>query len=171
MSELSFAEAVARAERRFGIHARKRRADAGSARLHAAVEAQLNRVLAQQDPPIVLEAWAEVRAWCERRRLPPPSRATVYNALGRVKPPAFERSELPAEVRACLHNVGDGAIPGHRVVVEAFNQGDTRALSFASAMPWPCLYRAARSRALRPKSRALLRAVMSYRGIPRAEAA
>lgn len=77
--------------------------------------------------------------------------------------PSYPRSELPAAITRTLHNVGGDEIPGDQVVFAAFNYGDTRALGFASAMPWSCLYGAARLRGWRPKSLALLRAVMACR--------
>ena len=87
--------------------------------------------------------------------------------MDRVEPPRFALDGLPAAVRRCLHNVSSGPVPGQQVVFAAFNYGDTRALSFASGMPWSCLYRAARMPGFRAKSASLLRAVMAYRGVSR----
>jgi len=85
--------------------------------------------------------------------------------MDRVEAPSYDAADLPLAVQRCLHNVETGLVPGHQVAMAAFNYGDTRALSFAAGMPWPCLRRAARTPGLRPKSLALLRAIMVYRGI------
>ena len=115
--------------------------------------------------PSVADILASLRAYCRKERLRCPSRATIYNAMRRVVPPAYSLDELPEEVRRCLHNVDGARVPGHQVVFAAFNHGDVRALSFASGMPWACLYRAVSVPGSRPKSRALLQAVLEYRGI------
>lgn len=107
----------------------------------------------------------EIAALCGRLGIAVPSRSTLYNAIERATPPAFHRDELPEHVRRTLHNVAPGPIPGHQIVFAAFNYGDTRALSWAAGMPWLCLHHAYRTSGWRPKSRALLRAVMSIRGI------
>ncbi len=85
--------------------------------------------------------------------------------MDRAEPPLYALDELPEAVRRCLHNVGRGPIPGHQVAFAAFNYGEPRALSFAAGMPWSCLHRAARMSGFRPKSLALLRAVVAYRRI------
>lgn len=73
---------------------------------------------------------------------------------------------LPESVRRSLHNLGkDAIVPGNQVAFAAFNRGDTLALCWASGLPWPCLRHAARLPGFRPKSLALLFAVMRYRGI------
>jgi hypothetical protein len=153
------------AARRLGNSARRRRSDAGRSRLAPAVERKLLALLAGQDHPPIAEVHAALGDYCTRLGLEPPARASVYNALGRVEPPEYALSDLPEPVRRVLHNVRPGSLPGHQVAFAAFNYGDERALSFAAGMPWPCLYRAARSRGFRPKSLALLRAVMVFRGI------
>jgi hypothetical protein len=167
MSELFLAASIARADRRFGGETgRRRRADAGGSRLAPRVEAKLQAILAASfDRPRIGEVHAELSEWCRKAGLASPSRATVYNALDRAIPPAYDMADLPPAVRLCLHNVARGRVPGDQIVFAAFNYGDTRALSFAAAMPWSCLTRAARIPGFRPKSRALLRAVMSHRGL------
>lgn len=102
---------------------------------------------------------------CRGLRIRPPSRATIYNALDRVEPPLYDAGELPPSVQACLHNVGKRNIPGAQVVFAAMNYGEPRALSFAAGMPWPCLRRASMLPGFRPKSLALLRAILVHRGI------
>jgi hypothetical protein len=135
----------------------------GRSRLHPAVEAKLQELLGTHDRPRMAEVYRAVREHCERRSLTTPSRSTLYNAVRRVQPPSFALDALPETVRRTLHNVGSGPIPGHQVAFAAFNYGDTRALCFAAGMPWVCLDVAARLGGWRPKSLALLRAVLAYR--------
>lgn len=156
---------MTRAELRFGKAERRRRSDVGKSRLPADVESRLRELLGGRERPSVLEAWRAIDAYCRRRGLRSPSRATVYNVMARVEPPVYATDELPDAVRRCLHNVGSGPVPGHQVAFAAFNYGDERALSFAAGMPWPCLCRAAKMPGFRTKSLGLLRAVMAYRGI------
>jgi hypothetical protein len=165
MSELSLANSLARAERRVGQLRRKRRADAGRARLAPAVEEKLMELLGAHERPSMTTVHASLSAFCARRGLHPPSRASLYNAMTRVVPPTYEARDLPVEVRRVLHNIADGQVPGHQVAFAAFNYGSERALSFAAGMPWPCLLQAARLSGFRPKSLALLRAVLAFRGI------
>jgi hypothetical protein len=113
----------------------------------------------------VTRVHSALERFCAHRRLGAPSRATVYNAMGRLDSPSYASDALPLEVRRALHNVAPGPVPGHQIVFAAFNQGEPRALSFAAGMPWICLHRAAHVPGFRPKSLALLHAVMAYRGI------
>src|SRR5205823_2245542 len=122
-------------------------------------------ILAGQERPRVTAVYASLRAHCMRRGLEPPARASVYNAINRLKSPEFRVHDLPPAVRRVLHNVEADRVPGPQVAFAAFNYGDERALSFAAGLPWICLHHAARMRGFRPKSRALLRAVMSFRRI------
>ena len=154
---------MARASVRFPSGARARRSDAGRARLHPAIEGRLQELLGGRDRPAALAVWRELGAFCRRRGLRSPSRATVYNAMDRVAPPRFALDDLPDAVRRCLHNVGSGPVPGQQIVFAAFNYGDTRALTFASGMPWSCLHRAAQMPGFRAKSASLLRAAIAYR--------
>jgi hypothetical protein len=83
--------------------------------------------------------------------------------------------ELPVEVQQALYNQGDPGqpdaprerreVPGDQVVFYALNYGSLRAVSFASGLHWLSLHRAKQRRGWRPKSRALLDAIVSYRGI------
>jgi hypothetical protein len=172
MSELtraafSLTDSMARAETRLGKGgaARRKRSDRGGSRLVPKVEAKLRALLGAHDLPPILDVHRHVISWCKKARLAPPSRATLYNAIERVEPPTYETSKLPDSVRACLHNVGGEHVSGAHVVFAAFNYGDTRALGFAAGLPWACLHRAASIPGFRPKSLALLRSVMRYRGI------
>jgi hypothetical protein len=151
---------IVRAQARFDARARLQRP-----RLDEAVDARLREILRAQDRPRPLEAWHEVRAFCARRGLPSPSRAAARAAVDRVEPSVYESAALPAAVQRCLHNVASGAIPGHQVAFAAFNYGDTRTMCFAAGLPWPCLRAATRLPGFRPRSRALLEAVLARRGI------
>lgn len=165
MSELSLAESMARAESRLPESARKARSDRGSTRLSPQVEAELVRLLGTHERPAVLDVLRALAVYCRRQRLKPPSRASIYNAMARVEPPSYPLADLPEAVRRCLRNVGGERVPGHQVAFAAFNYGDERALSFGAGLPWSCLYRAEKVPGFRPKSLALLRAVMSWRGL------
>jgi len=80
--------------------------------------------------------------------------------------PAYRWADLPAAVQRSLHNLDEDTwVPARQVVFAAFNYGDVHAISFASGLPWLALYQADRVRGWRPKSHALLRAVMTGRGI------
>lgn len=130
-----------------------------------AVEAELRSLLSTRDRPRMSDVHRALAAFCRARGLRAPSRSTVYNATDRVEPPSLEFDALPEAVRRTLHNVAPGEVPGHQVAFAAFNYGDTRALSFAAGLPWLCLRRAARLGGWRSKSRSLLRAIASCRGI------
>jgi hypothetical protein len=70
--------------------------------------------------------------------------------------------ELPEAVRRCFHNVDPSArVSDVDIAFACFNVGDLRALSFAAALPLPALEAARARRGFRPKSRALLDAVIS----------
>jgi len=143
---------------------RARRSDAGRSRLPEAVERKLQELLSTRERPDISRVREELTTFCRSKRLAPPSRATLYNAMSRVVPPSYWKRQLPDAVQQTLHNVGD-PVPGAQVVFHAFNYGDTRAISFAAGMPWASLARAAGKPGWRPKSLALLRAVMNYRGM------
>lgn len=137
----------------------------------AEVEAKLEELLLHSDKPSMAEVEQELRAFCSSRAFRPIARASLYNALARMRVPALEWPSLPEAVRQALYNFdpsvpsGRSGIPGDQVVFYAFNYGSTAAISFASALPWLCLRRAVRRPGWRPKSKALLQAIMKYRGI------
>jgi len=111
----------------------------------------------------------ELRTLCEARGLRAPTRSSLYNAVRRVRVPVLRWERLPEAVLRSLYNLeGDRGdlVPGDQVVFYSFNYGSERALSYASGLPWLCLTRADARRGWRPKSHALLRSVMRYRGIP-----
>lgn len=109
---------------------------------------------------------AAVSRYCEARGLSRPSKATLYHYLAIAPVPTYRRRDLPPAVQAALYNLDDDSpVPARQVVFAAFNYGDVKAISFASGLPWLALYQADRVRGWRPKSHALLRAVMKGRGI------
>ena len=165
MSELSLAQSFSRASARLHPSGRKARSDRGHSRLSPSVESRLIAILGRRDRPAIVDVLRELRVFCTRRGLQMPSRATVYNAMNRVPAPEYDFGEMPDSVQRTLHNVARGKIPGPQVVFAAFNFGDTRAISFASSLPWICLHRASMTPGFRPKSLALLSAVMAHRGI------
>ncbi len=146
---------------------RGRRSDRGRSRLAPALEAKLQALLdaAGLERPGASAVSRELAEFCRRIRVAPPSRGSVYNALTRIVPPSYARDTLPEAVQRTLHNVGGEEVPGSQIVFAAFNYGDTSAISYAAGLPWSCLYVASRLRGWRPKSRALLRAVTTYRRI------
>jgi hypothetical protein len=129
----------------------------------------MTRLLGGQERPSLTVVHRELVAFCRENDLPAPSRASLYNAIERVPVPTLRWRDLPAAVVRSLYNLEPSApqerIGGDVVVFYAFNHGEPRALSFASGLPWLCLLRAERRSGWRPKSRALLRAVMRHRGI------
>ena len=146
--------------------ARRRRADSGKSRLPDAVQRRLDQLLSTRDRPRVIDVLTDIGGLCRAEGLRPPSRATIYAAFERAEPPVYETGTLPEPVRRALYNLdGVRAVPGHQVAFCAFNYGDAQALSFAAGMPWLCLHHAARIRGWRPKSLALLKAVMHCRGL------
>lgn len=163
MSALSITSSIERARRKLERGSRGGRSDAGRSRLRPEVERELQALLSVYHRPRMSEIHREIQAFCRGRSLTPPSRSTLYNALERAPVPCYRTNELPHEVRRTLHNVGEGVVPGHQLVFAAFNYGDTRALSFASGLPWICLYRASKLGGWRPKSRGLLQAILACR--------
>jgi hypothetical protein len=129
------------------------------------VESKLLSILGSQERPAVVDVLRKLESYCRSRSLRMPSRATIYNAMDRVPIPMFAYEDLPSSVQRTLHNVAHGPIPGHQIAFAAFSYGDSRALSFAAGLPWVCLRAASKARGFRPKSRALLDAVIAYRGI------
>ena len=95
-----------------------------------------------------------------------PSRATLYQLMATTPPASQSIAELPPAVRAALYNLSDsGEVPGHQLAFYCFNYGGIEAMSFAAGLPWLALYQAARMRGWRARSRGLLAAVLSARGI------
>ncbi len=169
MSAFSLEASFRRAEARLG-GARKPRADRGRFRVDEAAEAFLQERLSTQERPSLSALARELEAYCRAQGLPTPARTTLYNAIARAPVPPYRMDVLPEPVRAALYNLrssdDDDAreVPGDQVVFYALNYGSPRAVSFAAGLPWLCLERALQRSGFRPKSRALLRAIMSYRG-------
>jgi hypothetical protein len=133
------------------------------------VEAWLTELFAGREKPSFSAVHRDLCARCQTEGLSAPTRSSLYNAMRRVAVPSIRWDALPEAVVASLYNAvaEDPAqlVPGDHVVFYAFNYGSPRALSYASGMPWLCLLRADARRGWRPKSHALLRAVMRFRGI------
>jgi hypothetical protein len=138
------------------------------ARIDARAERKLQELLHTRDKPAINSVAKALHAYCVEIGIKAPSRASVYNAVGRAVVPVFSVGDLPPAVQSALYNLDLSAtatLRGDQLVFYAFNHGAPVAISFASALPWLCLERAARLRGWRPKSRTLLEAVMAYRGI------
>lgn len=102
--------------------------------------------------------------------------ATMARLEGRLARPArlppgdedmMVVAALPEEVREALLNLDLSEaqfVPADVVAYYAFNYGSSRALSYASALPLAALVRAQARSGWRPKSHALLTAVIRFRG-------
>ena len=171
MSTFDLTASLARAKERFGAierdaRPRRARSDRGRSRLPEPVLEFLNNALSGMDRPRFADIEGAVARFSEERGFSCPSKATLYQYLARAPLPAFEFGSLPLSVRRSLYNLSDGSsVPLHQVVFAAFNYGDIGAISFAAGLPWLALYQADRIRGWRPKSHALLRAVMKGRGL------
>ncbi|MCA9630092.1 MAG: hypothetical protein KC766_20615 [Myxococcales bacterium] len=169
MSAFELKESMARAQQRLEREPQvklKSRRDQGHSRLAPEIERRIAAHLLVRDKPSLSALHRKLTLFCRRHDLPPPSRATLYNAIQRVELPEVQTADLPEAVRASLYNLGKASrVPADRVVFYAFNHGAPRALSYAAGLPWLWLSRAAQLPGWRPKSLALLNAVMAYRGI------
>lgn len=174
MSAFDLGKSIARAAQRVPANERRTRRDRGESRLDARIEALLTKLLSTTERPSFSEVARQVTDFCHREGLRPPSRSSVYNTVVRVKAPGYAWSELPREVQQALYNLSpeapaqpgeDYEVPGDHLAFYAFNHGAPRALSFASGLPWVCLWQALRRPGWRPKSRSLLAAVAKQRGI------
>jgi hypothetical protein len=171
MAAFDLTKSLALAQERFGANqgdmkARRSRSDRGRSRLPGPIVEFLNKALSGLDRPRFADLEADVARFSDEHGFSCPSKATLYYYLTIAPLPAFEFGSLPLSVRASLYNLGDGSrVPAHQVVFAAFNYGDIGAISFAAGLPWLALYQADRTRGWRPKSHALLRAVMKGRGL------
>jgi hypothetical protein len=168
MSVFDFDSSVRRALNRLSAEGdeRKRRADRGRTRLAPAVLAEARELLSGQERPPVEDLLSELRRRCEARGHRAPARATLYQLMERLDVHTYRATELPDRVRGLLYNLAEDAeIPGRQLAVYCFNYGGVRELSFGASLPWIDLYQAARVRALRPRSRGLLAAVLRARRI------
>lgn len=181
MSELDQSGELSRAQERWGASARRQRADRGKPRLHPDVEGKLASLLRTRDRPSFSALHRELAVFCKQRGHRVPARTSIYNAIERVEPPELAWDELADDVRQALYNLYDSCgaeaaqrrcpserarrIPSDQVVFYAFNYGSPRAMSFASGLDWLSLDRASKRRGWRPKSFALLKAVLRYRHI------
>ncbi len=167
MAPFDLAASLRNAEKRLGsteTRTRRRRSDLGRLRLDPRAVAAVAAVFSGHDRPPMTAALAEVARTCRRRRVAPPSRATVYKLLGVLPTPRYRIADLPASVRAALYNLDpEGEVPGHQLAFFCFNYGDVAAASFASGLPWLALHQALRLPGWRPRSRGLAEAVARAR--------
>lgn len=130
------------------------------------IRRKLRALLAVLERPSISVVLADLRAFCEKRGLKTPSRATVYAFVPRCPSHLYVVAELPEHVRDALYNLDPaGTVPGHQLAFYAFQYGDSRAASFAAGLPWLDLYQADRMRGWRDRSHGRLRAVLQRRGI------
>jgi hypothetical protein len=105
-----------------------------------------------------VRAQARLRGDARRR---PSGEATTSDCRLRLR-------DLPIELKDALFNLEtdgeDATIAADVVAFYAFNHVAPRALSFASRLPLVALERGEQRSGWRPKSRALLQAVLRYRG-------
>jgi len=108
----------------------------------------------------------ELASMCKKKRLPVPSRATVYKLLDKLPVPSYAVADLPESARDALYNLGpDSEVPGHQVAFYCFNYGTLDAVSFAAGLPWLVVYQALKLPGYREKSRGLALAVATARNI------
>jgi len=132
----------------------------------APAERALRRLTGGHDRPPMATVLRELRAACQRARVKPPSRATVYNYLARVRTPERLVRDLPAAVRAALYNLDDASrVPEAQIAFYCFNYGELGAICFAAGLPWLALYQARRMRGWRRTSRGLIDAVARARKV------
>ena len=159
-------KSLQKAQERVPGGTRRRRSDRGASRLDPSACAILDDLLSGQQKPAMRELLAELRERCSAVGVRPPSRATVYNHLDRAPVGRLRADELPAAVREVLYNLApDAEVPAHQVAFRAINEGGLRAMTFAAGLPWLALHRARRLRGWRPRSRGLIEAICSTRGI------
>ncbi len=145
---------------------RRPRSDRGRPRIDRRVLALLADAMASYDRPPMAEVLKHVGERCRRKRLTPPSRASVYKLLATLPTPTYRLGDLPAAVQNALYNLGpDSDVPAHQIAFYCFNYGDVEAMSFAAGLPWLALYQALRTPGHRPKSRGVLQAVAKARGV------
>ncbi len=127
---------------------------------------KLEQLLSSKDYPGINPILSDLKAFCESKGQPCPSRATVYKFMQRAPGPTLRANELPQAAQDALYNLqGDVAVPCSQLVFYCFNHGSLTAIQYASGLPWWPLYQAFRMRGWRAKSKGLLRAALSARGI------
>jgi hypothetical protein len=168
VSILNIDRSVGRAETRFRgggrTSERRVRSDRGRFRLDPRIAGQLADRIDGYDKPSVNELLREMQRASQALGGRGPSRATIYSFIAKHPVPGYRVGRLPAYVRQTLFNLGpDSDVPGDQLVFRCLNYGDTDAISFAAGLPWRHLHCALRMRGWRPKSRALLDAIVRAR--------
>ncbi len=132
----------------------------------APAERALRALTAGHDRPPMAALLAELRTACECADVKPPSRASVYNYLTRVRTPERVVAQLPDAVREALYNLeNDSRVPEAQIAFYCFNYGQLGAICFAAGLPWLALYQARRMRGWRRRSRGLIEAVAQARRV------
>jgi hypothetical protein len=145
---------------------RRPRSDRGRLRIDQRVLSVVEEAAGGYDRPAMAEMRQRVAEGCRRQELAPPSRATLYKLLARTPTRTYRLGDLPPAVRNALYNLEpESDVPAHQVAFYCFNYGDLRAISFAAGLPWLALYQARRLPGFRAKSRGLLDAVATARGL------
>jgi hypothetical protein len=130
------------------------------------VRAIVEEALGGHDRPAMAAMLRTVVGRCREQGLTPPSRATLYKLMAGLPPRAYRLGDLPPAVQGALYNLEpDSEVPAHQVAFYCFNYGDLRAMSFAAGLPWLALYQARRLPGFRARSRGLLEAVATARGL------
>lgn len=171
MSIFELDQSLEKAEARLGQDRqnrgpRRKRSDAGQWRLSPFVIGQLHQLLGGQQRPPMHRVLQQLKESCSRAGCKMPSRGTVYKFMAGATIHEYAIGQLSRQVQQALYNLdSQGTIPGHQLVFYCFNYGDLSAVSFAAGLPWIDLYQAAQMRGWRAKSRGLLEAVLTVRGI------
>ncbi|MFH0946017.1 MAG: hypothetical protein V2A76_12530 [Planctomycetota bacterium] len=145
---------------------RARRSDRGVSRLDREVLACVLDLMSGQERPRTRDLLARIDQQCRDKGLRPPSRATVYKLMTSLPGPTYRVASLPRSVQSALYNLTpESDVPARQVAFYCFNYGDLGAMSFAAGLPWRALHQALRLRGYRQRSRGLIEAVATVRGI------
>jgi len=124
----------------------------------------LSQLLGGYARPKTRDILDKLHRFCTRRGYKVPSKATVYNYMKKSVVHQYDWDVLSPSVQCAMYNLDSSAvIPGHQAVFYALNYGDVAAISFAAGCPWIDLYQADKVPGWRPKSHALLKAIIADR--------
>jgi len=145
---------------------RRPRSDRGRFRLDPRVQSIVEEAIGGHDRPAMAAMLRTVSGRCRELGLTPPSRATLYKLMAGLPTGSYRLGDLPPAVQDALYNLQpDSEVPARQVAFYCFNYGDLRAMSFAAGLPWLALYQARRLPGFRARSRGLLDAVATARGL------